>query len=102
MTPFPADESSSDRNGFISHQGEWHALVLGFGAGFTGVFPSRKLRDYTYRVLGTYEDEVTLAMAEARSESWYAVGGVLLGAFVAILTLAIPLYLLGWVLGDGW
>lgn len=102
MSPFPADESSSDYDGFMSHDGEWHAFVVGFGAGFAGTLPSPKLRDYTYRVIGQYEPEVTLAMAESKSESWYAIAGVIVGACFALAFVALQLRLLTKLLGDDW
>lgn len=76
-----ASESDTDYDGPFSYSGEWHAFTLGLGVGFASVMPVPKLRQFVFRTVGLGDDQTrTGAIAEARRESWYALGGVVLGA----------------------
>jgi hypothetical protein len=72
-------EADSERDGLLSYSKEWHALIVGFGAGMVA------------GLSGSWELAVTvvamtLAMRAApgplkqlRREPWYALGGVVTG-----------------------
>lgn len=81
-----ASESDTDYDGPFSYSGEWHAFTLGLGIGFASVMPVPKLKAFVFRTVGLKTDTRTGAIAEARRESWYALGGVILGAGFGLTT----------------
>lgn len=92
MTGLPdgPTEDSTDRDGAFSYAGEWHAFFTGVGVGMAAVVPSKKFKRFVWYALSidTLRDdevEVSDAMAEARSEGWYAMGGVVFGVVLGLL-----------------
>lgn len=87
-TPFfPENEGDGHSRGLFSVDDEWHAFVLGFGAGFSAVFPSDELREFVYGSIGAEDKPTSPAMIESKRESWYAVAGVFIGIITAILVI---------------
>ena len=82
-------ESDSKNDGAFSYSGEWHSFAVGAGVGFASVMPVPKLKRFVFdHVLGLdAEAPRTAALKEARREGWYALGGVLFGAVLAVACL---------------
>jgi hypothetical protein len=80
-------ESDSEYDGFLSYSSEWHALSIGYAIGFASVMPVPGLKRFVFRlVFGTGEVSRTQAIKEAKKESWYALGGIPLGAILGIIS----------------
>jgi len=87
-------EESTERDGLLSYAGEWHALLVGAGAGLAaavtgtwvlvGVVATAALGLEVSRVMGT-TPKAGKALGEVRREPWYALGGVLLGTGAGLL-----------------
>lgn len=78
MTLIPTDESASDRNGFISTTTEWHAFIIGIGAGYSSVSSRWYLCSFIRAIVLT-----DAALSDAGREPWYALGGVAVGTTLA-------------------
>lgn len=94
--PDGATEADTDRDGVLSYAGEYHALVVGAGAGLaagaTGkwelavVVASAALGvEAARRSKSTVENPRLPAIGEIRREPWYACAGLLVGALVGAL-----------------
>lgn len=83
-------EESTERDGAFSYAGEVHAFVIGFGVGVAAVTPVPQVRRFVWELVGLdVEHTRTDAMLEAKSESWYALGGMYFGMFWAVLVYSI-------------
>lgn len=83
-------EDSTERDGVLSYAGEWHALAIGFAVGFASVVPIPKVRKFVFEIVGLGGDMTrTKAFKEAKSESWYAFGGMALGTVWGVLIQAV-------------
>ena len=95
--PDAGSEEDTERDGFLSYAGEWHALILGIGVGLTGSMALVGL--FTAWVLGKchlvellyggVKSKVTGCpfkqsghMKDAAKEPGYAIGGILFGLFL--------------------
>lgn len=102
--PDGATEDETERDGFLSYAGEWHALLSGVGAGITsnpaliGVFLAFVFGrcEFVELLYGQFRDrlegcplERSQHLIDASKEVAYSVAGVLLG-----------LYLNGWLIGQ--
>jgi hypothetical protein len=83
--PDASSESETARNGAFSYATEFHAFAIGVLVGFAAVLPSRRLRRFAWDVVGIEGDARSDALREAKAKSWYAAGGVLVGALVGLL-----------------
>lgn len=85
--PDEPTESETDRDGAFSYATEVHAFTVGYAAGLVAVLPVPRLARLTYQILQVEHPSRSGAIAEARAESWYALGGIALGVLsgVAIL-----------------
>lgn len=90
-------EDATPRDGAFSYSGEWHAFFIGAGVGFAAVMPSARLREFVFRVVGFDGTGLsrTAAVREAKDESWYALGGVVVGAMLGLACLVGLLYSAG-------
>lgn len=92
--PVPGDggEGATGRDGLLSYAGEWHALLIGLGAGFASAAAGRY--DLAVAVvavaLGGSGAEAAKrklqgkdVVAETSAEPWYSIAGVGLGVVVA-------------------
>ena len=79
------NEEDTERDGFLSYAGEWHALTIGVYRGFTQIRP---MDDDYEKVRDRYSD--------VESEPWYYKGGYVLGSLLQIVAL---LATAAWVLG---
>lgn len=82
--PDGKNESDTERDGAFSYSGEWHAFSIGVAVGFAAVFPAPKLKGFVFNVAGLSGTSRSQAIKEAKSESWYALGGVMFGAVIAV------------------
>jgi hypothetical protein len=73
-------ESSTPRDGVLSYAGEWHALVIGIGAGLEG-----ELDIVVDLALGERDPE-TPGEQEVSDEPWYAIGAALAAEAVRRMT----------------
>jgi uncharacterized protein YfaA (DUF2138 family) len=76
--------ADSDRDGAFSYAGEWHAFTIGAGVGVATALPSTTAARFLYSVIGIRADSRTDAMREAKAESWYAVGGLMVGLLLGM------------------
>lgn len=89
-------EADSERDGAFSYSSEVHAFVIAMAVGFVTVFPSSRLRRFVYEATGLDGDwSRSKAMKEVKKESWYALGGMMLGVGSAIVAIAAVVALLG-------
>lgn len=83
-----ATEAESPRSGAFSYSVEWHAFQIGLAVGFAAFVPSREVKAFIFNNLGydiSGETPRLAAMAEAKQESWYASGGLIVGAILALV-----------------
>jgi len=76
----PASEDGWRCNGALSTRSEWHAFILGIGAGLATLLSGSPWPAVV--VLGMALGAFVLPhpkLRELRREPWYAVGGVLIG-----------------------
>lgn len=86
-------ESESLRDGVLSHATEYHALIIGLGAGFVAELMQQPVLAAAVIALAFGAGSVDWARqylskeveTELRQEPWYAVGGVLAGYVVGVL-----------------
>lgn len=94
--PDGATEADTERDGFLLYAGEWHALVLGGGAGLAaGATGNWQLAvvvasaafgvGAAVRSKGTVENPSLPAIGEVKQEPWYACAGLLVGTVVGAL-----------------
>lgn len=98
MTDLPdaATEDDTARDGLLSYAGEWHALTLGITIGLAMFVPSTNFRRVVWFAVGleTIEAEKrSKALRQVREESWYALGGVVLGLLLGIVLLYVALWI---------
>lgn len=82
----PTSESGWSYDGPLSTLTEWHALILGIGAGLVSFLTGNPL--FMAAVVGMALGVWALPfgkLREVRREPWYAVGGALLGRAVKIV-----------------
>lgn len=78
--PDAATEEESSYDGAFSYASEFHAFFIGLAVGLTSVLAVPKAKQFTYDLVGLgSEKKRSTAMQEARKESWYALGGMILG-----------------------
>jgi len=91
MIPDAKTEAGSDRGGFLSYAGEWHALTVGLSVGLAGGVtgdyevvatlllvtfgfkPASKLKNIGKKDMGES------VAGELKREPWYAGGGAIVG-----------------------
>ena len=76
-------EKYSDRNGLLSYATEWHALIIGLGAGLGLGIPG--VAAITATALGLKIGKrisTRKAIEELTKEPWYGIGGSLIGWFI--------------------
>lgn len=89
-------ESDTARDGLLSYRSEWHALTLGVAIGLAMLVPSANLRRVVWYAIGieTLEAEKrSKALREIRKESWYALGGVVLGVLLGVVLVYVALWI---------
>jgi len=85
-------ESDTDYNGVFSYAGEWHAFLIGIGAGIVAVYTNQPLVGVGVigvalgvkgigKLAGPLDGKNVVH--EIKREPWYAIGGTLLGWTVA-------------------
>jgi len=75
-----ASESASDRNGLLSYATEWHALIIGLGAGLGLGIPGVAVVSATALGLkGMKRISTRKAVQELVQEPWYGIGGAVIG-----------------------
>lgn len=80
--PDGADESDTERDGFLSYSGEWHSFTIGVYRGLT--------------VLRPWEDEVPDdEFQDVNDEPWYYRGGFVAGTLLQLVAIGVLAY--GWV-----
>ena len=73
-------EKFSDRDGLLSYATEWHALIIGLGAGLGLGVPG--VAAITATALGlkvSKKISTRKAIRELKREPWYGIGGSLIG-----------------------
>lgn len=94
--PDGKEEADTERSGVLSYAGEWHALLLGGGAGLaagaTGQWQLAVVVASAAFGVGaavqsdhTVEDPSLPAIGEVQREPWYACAGLLVGVVVGTL-----------------
>jgi len=83
--PDSGDEEDTERDGFLSYAGEWHAMALGFGVGLTGTKALIGLFIAFVFGIGTEKLRMSPHLKDAAEESAYSVGGVGIGLAVNVL-----------------
>lgn len=83
--PDHARESDSDYNGAFSYAGEWHAFSIGLAVGLTAVLPIPRAQKFVNSVLELEAETRSGALREARDESWYALGGMVVGILAGLV-----------------
>lgn len=82
-------EDSTERNGFLSYSGEWHALTVGFGMGYYAPFELQSA--FVGSVFARNREQIKNKfknsghMKDARKEPAYTVGGLFVGNVVKIV-----------------
>lgn len=71
-----SSEDETERDGFLSYRGEWHALTVGFYRGLTRLKP---WADSYKQVAQRYDD--------VEAEPWYYQGGYVLGTMLQLLVM---------------
>lgn len=89
--PDASSEEATARNGAFSYASEFHAFAIGLLVGFAAALPSKRLRRFAWRLVGLDTDARSDALREAKAESWYAAGGVIIGALVGLLVETVAL-----------
>ena len=75
-----ASESASDRDGLLSYATEWHALIIGLGAGLGLGIPGVAVVSATALGLkGMKRISTRKAVQELVQEPWYGIGGSVIG-----------------------
>lgn len=81
-------ESNSERNGFLSYAGEWHALAVGVAIGAWAAYAGRPelvALVAGVAVLGRGAERLNrfvggrFALHELKREPWYSFGGAVIG-----------------------
>lgn len=90
-------EEESPRDGLFSYAGEYHAFIVGAGAGITAAVTGQLailgalaavalgIEGATRALPATSRITSRVATAELRREPWYAIGGGLLGYAVGVI-----------------
>ena len=84
--PDAGSEDETERDGAFSYASEWHAFFLGIGIGMATVMPVPYFRRFVWLATGLAETDPgrTEAIREIQKESWYAVGGAVLGILLLL------------------
>lgn len=91
MGLIPKSEAGWSYNGALSTRSEWHALILGIGAGLATTLSGSPWPAVV--VLGMALGAFVLPhpkLRELRREPWYAVGGVVFGLAPRLVEMAWP------------
>lgn len=81
--PDGATEADTERNGVLSYAGEWHALLLGIGAGLVVAMTGRwEFAALVVAVALGVQAAPTPRLRELTSEPWCAIGGLLIGMVI--------------------
>lgn len=78
-----SEERFSDRDGLLSYATEWHAAIIGLGAGLGLGIPG--VAAITATALGLKVGKrisTRKAIRELTQEPWYGIGGSLIGWFI--------------------
>ena len=86
LLPDGKTEDDTERDGFLSYAGEWHALTIGVYRGLTHLRP---WDDEFQEVAERYDD--------VANEPWYYKGGYVLGTLLQVGVALFLVWLLGWV-----
>lgn len=97
------NEDATEYDGFLSYAGEWHALIIGLGTGFTAAVAGQPIVLAGLFTVALGISGVDLGVKfrgrgvahELRREPWYAVGGGLvayvgMGGRLAEIVAALP------------
>jgi len=75
-----SSESGSDRDGLLSYSTEWHAAIIGLGAGLgLGVPGVAAITGTALCLTGMKRVSNRKAVQELVKEPWYGIGGSLIG-----------------------
>lgn len=82
-------EDESERNGFLSYAGEWHAATIGIGVGLAAALHGRPeflavLVATTLGLAGADRLKGRRTARELRREPWYGIGASLLAYVVGV------------------
>lgn len=88
--PDGAEEEDTERDGFLSYAGEWHALAVGLAVGLVASVTGRwalagVVVAAALGVSASKRVERLPALGEVRREPWYALGGLAIGAAVGFV-----------------
>lgn len=73
-------EADSQRDGVLSYALEWHALIMGLGAGLaSGLAQRPELLVLVVGVALGIKAAPTKKLRQLKREPWYAIGGTLIG-----------------------
>lgn len=87
--PDAPTEDETARDGLLSYAKEWHALIIGFGAGLTAGLTARYelagiVAAVALGVRGASKTSAPVARNLAK-EPWYAFGGLVLGLMAGMI-----------------
>jgi hypothetical protein len=93
--PDAGTEAETERDGLLSYAGEWHALIIGGGAGFGSAVTGapEAAGAVALAALGLRAGKRLRGrgvLAEIRREPWYAIGGTALGYAVGLAPVILP------------
>lgn len=78
-------DNATERDGILSHAGEWHALTIGIYRGLS-----------TYRPWSDDYEEVADQYDDVAKKPWYYKGGYVLGTFFQVIFVLIVIYAWAW------